>query len=113
MRNRRPEYETGDAAQVEIDVLIRNQPGIRDLTSEVVTLGGKRFVVIDYTRSGRSDPAKFEDEHVRQYSAFASSFVYRLTCSALASQFATYEGTFQSAALSLKVAEELEPAAGR
>src|SRR6185436_7566514 len=49
--------------QIETDVLKENQPKITDVAAKIVTQGGKKVVVIDYSRPGLG-----ERERVRQYS---------------------------------------------
>jgi hypothetical protein len=89
--------------QIESDVLKENQPKASDIAAKVLTQAGKRLVLIDYTRPGLG-----ERERVRQYSFPVRQDLYRVTCMALASQFAKHEATFQFAAESIKAAGELD-----
>lgn len=90
-------------AQAEIDWLKELQPRASGFASKTVTVGGKRLIVIDYTRPGLDKVV----EIVRQYSIPAGQDLYRITCMSIANLFAKYEATFASVAESLKPATEL------
>ena len=91
--------------QIETDVLRENQPKITDVAAKIVTQGGKKVVVIDYSRPGLG-----ERERVRQYSFPVAQNLYRVTCMALAGEFRKYEMTFENVSESLKAAGELRTA---
>ena len=80
-------------AQSETDVLKDYQPKTTEVVAKVVTQGGKRIVVIDYTRPGVDAP-----ERVRQYSFPVGQNLFRVTCMALADEFKRYETTFTNVA---------------
>lgn len=90
-------------AQAEIDWLKELQPRASGFASKTVTLGGRRLIVIDYTRPGLDKVV----ETVRQYSIPDGQDLYRITCMSIANLFAKYESTFSSVADSLKSATEL------
>jgi hypothetical protein len=93
-------------AQIEADVLKENQPRATDVVAKMVDEGGKRVIVIDYSR-----PVAGADlqERVRQFSYPVGQDLYRVTCMAINAQFAKYEATFAMVAASLKPAGELPP----
>jgi PsbP len=95
-------------AQIESDILKENQPKATDVAAKMIVQGGRRIVVIDYTR-----PGLVEDERVRQYSFPVVENLYRVTCMALAREFKKYEMTFASVADSLKSAGELGTTSAR
>jgi hypothetical protein len=87
-------------AQTESDVVKDNHPKMKDLSAKVVTQGGKRIVVIEYSR-----PGVYAAERVRQYSFPVAEHLFRLTCMALPSEFKKYEMTFAEIAESFKSAQ--------
>jgi hypothetical protein len=89
-------------AQIETEVLKENQPKITNVAAKIVTQGGKRVVVIDYSRPGLG-----ESERVRQYSFPVAQNLYRITCMAIASEFRKYETRFENVAETLKSAGEI------
>jgi hypothetical protein len=89
-------------AQIEADILKENQPTIIDVATQVVDQGGRRFVLIDYTRPGPRDR-----ERVRHYAFPVGQNLYRLTCATLFDRFSKYESTFSSVFNSLKPAGAL------
>jgi hypothetical protein len=84
-------------AQNESDILKENHPNLTGLSAKVVTQGGKRVVVIDYSR-----PGVYAAERVRQYSFPVAQNLFRLTCMALPSEFKKYETTFAEIAESFR-----------
>jgi len=78
-----------DFAEVESQILKENQPTIIDVAPQAVDQGGRRFVVVDYTRPGPRDR-----ERVRHYAFPVGQNLYRLTCSTLFDRFARYESIF-------------------
>ena len=69
------------------------------MQSKLVNAGGRRFVILSYTRQGVAGT-----ERIRQYSMPSGTDLYRLTCVASASQFARYEPVFAHVAASFTVA---------
>lgn len=88
-----------DYAQAESQILKENQPTIVDVAPQVVDQGGRRFLVIDYTRPGPRDK-----ERVRHYAFPVGQNLYRLTCATLFDRFSRYESTFLTVFNSLKPA---------
>ena len=95
-----PDEITDLFAQIEADVLKEHQPKAADVTAKLVNAAGQRLIVIDYSRPGLSGP-----ERARQYSFPVAQDLYRLTCSAVAAQFAKYDPVFTHVAESFKPAE--------
>ena len=87
-------------AQSESDVVKENHPKMKDLSAKVITQGGRRIVVIDYSR-----PGVYAAERVRQYSFPVGQNLFRLTCIALPNEFKRYEMTFVEIAGSFKSAQ--------
>jgi hypothetical protein len=84
-----PDDITDLFGQLESETIRDRQPSPSDIQSKVYEAGGRRFVIVDYARQGVAGP-----ERVRQYSIPVGSDLYRLTCSAAASQFTRYETVF-------------------
>lgn len=88
-----------DFAQAESKTLQENQPTIVDVAPQVLDQGGRRFLIIDYTRPGPS-----HQERVRHYAYPVGRNLYRLTCATLFDRFSRYESTFSTFFSSLKPA---------
>ena len=87
-------------AQIESDILKENQPKATKVAARMISQGGRRIVVIDYTRPGLG-----EDERVRQSSFPVAENLYSVTCMALASEFQEYALTFATVAESSSAGE--------
>lgn len=97
-----PEDITEVFAEAEIERLQENQRGVAGASGRVLLTGGKRSVVIDYSRPGLG-----EQERVRQYSFPVGEDLYRITCMALVSRFQRHESAFAAIVGTLKSAEDL------
>jgi hypothetical protein len=91
-------------AEVESDVLKDNQPRATDVDAKMMMQGSRRVVVLNYRRPGLAEP-----ERVRQYSFPLGRDLYRITCAAVATQFARSEQTFTTLAESFKPAARASP----
>lgn len=98
-RLKQPIAVDDDFAQAESQILKENQPTIVDVAPQVVEQGGRRFLIVDYTRPGPRDK-----ERVRHYAFPVGQSLYRLTCATLFDRFAKYESTFTAVFNSLKTA---------
>jgi hypothetical protein len=76
-------------AELEGEDLATRQPEAKGATPSVVNVGGRRVVVIQYSRAGLRGK-----EQVVQYTVPAGQDLYRLICSAQAPLFAKYEPVF-------------------
>jgi hypothetical protein len=98
----RPDDITDLFAELEVEYLKQNQPGITEVKARVIDRDGLRAAVVDYGRT----PAK-EPERVRMYSFPVGADLYRVTCMALAGEFEEYETDFETIVSTLKPAEKL------
>jgi hypothetical protein len=97
-----PDQVTDVFAQIEADLLKENQPAATEVAARPVTDGGKRLIVIDYSRPDRNPSGdKPVPERVRQYSYPVERNLFRVTCGASNGQFAKYEGIFTAIIKSL------------
>ena len=76
-------------AELEGEDLTARQPEAKGAKPSIVNVGGRRVVVIQYSRAGLKG-----QEKVVQYTVPAGQDVYRLICSAQSAQFAKYEPVF-------------------
>jgi len=90
-----PDDITDLFGQLEAETVKEHQPSAADLQAKVVQASGRRFVILTYGRQGVTGA-----ERVRQYSFPSGTDLYRLTCSAAASQFTKYEPVFAHIAAS-------------
>jgi hypothetical protein len=118
-RLRQP-LEPGDMtdlfAQIEVEVLKADRPQATDLATRVADEGGKRYVIVDYSRPRLTLPAAAKTatgdrERVRQYSYPSGRKLYRVTCIAGPSRFSKYEAVFTSVFKSLTAAATQPPSA--
>ena len=86
--------------QLESETVRDRQMGVADIEAKVYDAGGRRFVVVNYARTGVSGP-----ERVRQSSIPVGADLYRLFCSAAAPLFARYEPVFAHVAASFTAAQ--------
>jgi hypothetical protein len=93
------EEVTDTFAQGEAANLKDNQPKASDVDAKMMMQGNRRFVVINYRRPGLAEP-----ERVRQYSYPLGRDLYRITCAAVATQFARGEPVFTALSESFKPA---------
>jgi len=100
-----PDQITATLQRIETDLLKENQPLASDIVSRTVTQNGRRLILIDYAR-----PAIEAREKVRQYSYPVGQDLYRVTCTAISTEFSKYEPTFEMVAASLKGSAELATA---
>jgi hypothetical protein len=97
-----PEDISDFFAQAEADMLKERQAKAVDVVSKVITVNGRKVIVVDY---GHPGPASAE--RARLYSVPLGQDLYRLNCSALAAQFAKYDPVFTH------IAESFTMSAGR
>jgi hypothetical protein len=76
-------------ADLEVEDLTSRQPEAKGAKPSIVNVGGRRVVVIQYSRAGLKG-----QEKVVQYTVPAEQDVYRLICSAQAALFPKYEPVF-------------------
>jgi hypothetical protein len=93
-------------AQIEAEGLKESRPQAADVVARAVSEGGKRLVIVDYSRPRLTLPvvpkASTDDrERVRQYSYPSGRNLFRVTCIAGLSQFPKYEAIFTSVLKSL------------
>ena len=81
--------ERGDGFASSEAAAARDQPTAADIDVRLVSIDARQLAIVSYARTGIAGP-----ERVRQYSIPAGSDLYRLTCSAVASQFARFEPIF-------------------
>jgi hypothetical protein len=93
-----PEEVTDLFIQIETDALKERQPKATDVTGKLVLQGGRRLIVVDYSRPGLVKP-----ERVRQYSMPQGPVLFRLTCSTATALFTKYDPMFVHVAESLNV----------
>lgn len=86
-------------AQIEAEPVAQHQPTADGVKSQVVDDGGRKVIVIDFTRRGVTGA-----ERVRQYSLPMGKQLYRIVCSAPAAQFAKYEPVFANIVKTFSVA---------
>ena len=79
-------------AELESEDLVFRQPEAKGAKPSIVNVGGRRVVVIQYSRAGLKGK-----EQVVQYTVPVGQDVYQLICSAQAALFAKYEPMFTHA----------------
>jgi hypothetical protein len=82
--------------QLEADSVRERQPLAKDIQSKLVQAGGRRVIIVTYSRQSAAG-----QERVRQYSIpGGGADLFRLMCSAPVAQFARYEYIFAHVAAS-------------
>jgi hypothetical protein len=84
-----PGEATAALAEREVDAIVAHDPEAAAMEAAVVSAGDRRVVSITYARTGVAGP-----EQVRQYSIPAGSGLFRVTCSASAARFTSFEPVF-------------------
>ncbi len=85
-----PEDITDLFAELEVDRLRQQQPGVVDVEARILDVDDRRIVALQYQRRGPKGP-----ETVRQYSIAEGDDLYRLVCTAQAARFGRYESVFK------------------
>jgi hypothetical protein len=86
-------------ATIEADLIKERHPDATTVTATLASHGTLGTLVrVDYTR-----PATGGAERVRQYSAPAGWFIYRIVCSARSNEFSKHEPTFDRMIASARI----------
>lgn len=95
-----PEDVTDVLAQIQMDAIKAREPRATEFEARVLDAGDRRFVAIQYRRTGATGP-----ERVRQYSLPVGHWLYHVTGAASLTQFASYEAVFAHIAATFTAAE--------
>lgn len=90
-----PDEITDLFAQLEMDTLKEQDQGAADFQPRVFDAGDRRLIIIQFTQ-----PGLVGRNQVRLYSITRGQDLYRLICSAAASQFSKYSAIFSHIAAS-------------
>jgi len=77
---------TPAVAEVELTTIKEREPSGQDFSQQLMRVGGRQFVLIQFTRPGHTGP-----DRVVQYSILADSIMYRLMCIISLPQLAKYQ----------------------
>jgi hypothetical protein len=96
-----PSEINAQTAVVEIEDWQRRRPDGTGFSYQIYDYQGDRTIIIDFSQTG-----SLGAEHVRLYTIFAGTDVYRVICTTTVPMFNNYKDTFHKMALSLHLTSQ-------